>query len=566
MSRLAKKHVDLSQDVNLSELIEDKKAKDKVQAVEPLKMYRALMSAGASDSLEVLELLSSEQVTRILDYDSWREGKLVPKKAFQWLALYADISKKALYTRFNDLEEEYQISLLSRYLKVFEPEEFEELSDEEQDALYSFPGNAIYYQILSEDPAIEKFIVELLEAIMTENMEYALSLVAHASYLPPNESEMMITQFRNARNEEDGFIPYDEAMTAFIPVNISTLTEKWSKFIPENEGLIDYKSKSNQFLMDVLAEGAQNSWSASEKEQISQSYIYLTNQLASLVGVDPGDLNELKKILEQTYSLTGFSLQVLSKGDVELASKILLKEYPKMIFRFAISMTNELRKDVLENWTEEGIEDLSQFNAYFSASKYGMCLDWIDQKLLETHGTYFSEVYKGLFNRFSLVPQHAPMSSSGLEANRISFGTLDSVEAFEKLKVEVAAALQLSKLAKLANGGVNGKLDSILTKSLASVLVGGKFINRIFDENLTKKLVELSQEDISNVLNELFGSIESMCENEQLSVKLSRTGLDKSLVAKQVALHLSTLAMDLSQAIAESQGDNVRILNYLTNV
>ena len=46
MSRLAKKHVELSNDVNLEALVSDKKAKEKVQEIEPIKMYRALMAAG----------------------------------------------------------------------------------------------------------------------------------------------------------------------------------------------------------------------------------------------------------------------------------------------------------------------------------------------------------------------------------------------------------------------------------------------------------------------------------------------------------------------------------------
>ena len=138
ISRLAKKHVDLVGDIDLNKIILDKKAKDKVQAIEPIKFYRALMANGASDSLEVLQLASNEQVTRILDYDVWNEGRIVPRKAFNGYLYFSEISKKELFSRFKSLEEEYQLALLSPFIRVFEEEEYENLSDVEQDSLYAF--------------------------------------------------------------------------------------------------------------------------------------------------------------------------------------------------------------------------------------------------------------------------------------------------------------------------------------------------------------------------------------------------------------------------------------------
>ena len=46
---------------------------------------------------------------------------------------------------------------------------------------------------------IENAIDELLSAIMQENMEYALSLVGHAAYVPPHENESILVQFRNSK-------------------------------------------------------------------------------------------------------------------------------------------------------------------------------------------------------------------------------------------------------------------------------------------------------------------------------------------------------------------------------
>lgn len=568
MSRLAKKHIDLVSDVNLEALLEGKDAKKKVQAVEPLKIYRALMANGPSESLEVLQLLSDEQVTRIMDYDSWNEGALAPKKAFQWLALYADISKKELYTRFKSLEEEYQLALLSPFIRVFDPEEYENMSDAEQDALFSFPGNAAYYKVLTEDPVVEKFIHDLLDATMEENMEYALSLVAHASYLPPNENEQAITQFRNARNEEDGFIPYEEAVTAFYPLkNFKEMASKWNavNVSSTKEGLVQNSAVSQHFMMLVLEEGTKSVWDSKQAKEISDSFIYLANQLASVVGVEPGELEDLKRVLEQAYAVCGFSLQLLSKDDPEFAAKILAAEYPKAIFRFGVSQIHSLRLDVLDELERMGVENLSQLKANVVAGKFGLCLDWLDKELIEKYGVLFVEILKGLFNRFTLAPKALNFSSIQ-EAERIEFVALDSVELFEGLKLEVASLTQLAKLAKAANAEVNGNIEKVLTKAIASVLSGGKFINFMVSDKHVDALVSATREDLEESLNNLIASIPDIIGSEEVGLKFSRNNLGKTDLSNKVSSYLMTYAMNLMAALESSKGDASALRQYIENL
>ena len=63
---------------------------------------------------------------------------------------------------------------------------------------------------------------------MAEDMNY-VSLIAHLSQLPPNESEHLLLQFRNARLEEDGFINEEEAALCFIPLKHQKYKDKWSQ-------------------------------------------------------------------------------------------------------------------------------------------------------------------------------------------------------------------------------------------------------------------------------------------------------------------------------------------------
>jgi hypothetical protein len=565
ISRLAKKHVDLVGDVDLNKIILEKKAKEMVQSIEPIKFYRALMANGASDSLEILQLASDEQVTRILDYDTWHEGKLIPRKAFQWLSLFAEIGKKELYGRFKALEEEYQLALLTPFIRVYEEEEYENLSDIEQDALYSFPNNSIYYKILTDDSIVETFIHDLLTATMEENMEYALSLVAHASYLPPNESEQSVSQFRNARNEEDGFVPYEEAVTAFYPIDNQKLEAKWNALSASTaEGIAASTGNSDeQFLAKVLEFGTSEIWTAKQSSELNDSFMYLANQLASSLAVEPGDLEELKKLLEQVYSLTGFALESLSNGDYKLAATLLREEYPKTLFRYSVTRAHHMRRDVISFLKKLEIEGVDTLDEYYTSSKFGMCLDWIDKNLVSRISLHEAEVLKGLFNRFVLCPRDAWLSSDD-SADRFEFSSLENIASYERLEIETASICYMIQLSVMTSDGKFTSVESALVKSMASVFSGGKFINKIFSAEAADKVLSTTAEERRAKLDELFLSIPTILSQINVNVEFKSMNVDNDKVAGVVISKLSSLALGLETSIVNAETND--FYKYLTTV
>ena len=76
-----------------------------VQALPPQQLFNSLVQRGVEDCLEVLPLLSTEQVVRILDYDAWRGDRLEPLRMIRWLNLFKEVSDEQLYQRFRSLDE-----------------------------------------------------------------------------------------------------------------------------------------------------------------------------------------------------------------------------------------------------------------------------------------------------------------------------------------------------------------------------------------------------------------------------------------------------------------------------
>src|SRR6185312_7723513 len=69
--------------VDLDALLVAEDPEKAVQAVAPQAMYAALVAKGPEDCLDVLPLVSEEQVTRVFDYDVWDKDQLEPLKAMR---------------------------------------------------------------------------------------------------------------------------------------------------------------------------------------------------------------------------------------------------------------------------------------------------------------------------------------------------------------------------------------------------------------------------------------------------------------------------------------------------
>ncbi|MEZ4742250.1 MAG: DUF6178 family protein [Bdellovibrionota bacterium] len=212
--------------IDLATVMKSPNAVDIIQKKSPIEIYRAIKLCDPELLPEVLEAISEEQFTGILDFDTWKEDRLIAKQVFSWLKLYAEISPKELYKRFSSLEEEYQLATLGPYIRIYDQEEYEKMPESFQDRLITLPSNDAYYEITAKDQETFLIIENLIEAIMANNMSYAISLLAHSAYMPPAEQEELLSRFRRSRIEEEGYVSYNESLSIFAPYAFHDLTKK----------------------------------------------------------------------------------------------------------------------------------------------------------------------------------------------------------------------------------------------------------------------------------------------------------------------------------------------------
>ena len=379
-------------------------AKQQVQALETQTLYLALKRNGLSDSLEVLDLISQDQFTRICDYDVWHKDVLSSKQLLTWLKMYAEISPKKMFERFRSLEEEYQIATLSPFLKLFTQDEYEKMSTDQQDQLYRFPSDACYYTILSDDLDLRSMIEQLMEAAMAEDMSYAMALLTHAAYMPPLESEALLAQFRKARMEEDGFVSYESALEVFVAKNPRKVKEKWTNVTcsikGEQQSPVVFEGSVNtdkDFLEAALQWGRKKLWSESEFLDLQKGFVLLSNSLCAVADVDADDIPGLKRLLSHVRSLCSLSLEYCAEGDPLKAAQILKAEYPKTLFQAALGLIDQVRQQVCKSLAIVDEKNANSLQMNLSAYKFSRVRSILDRHFLDPLGFERVELLKGLF-------------------------------------------------------------------------------------------------------------------------------------------------------------------------
>jgi Family of unknown function (DUF6178) len=402
-----------------------------VQLVARRDMYLALVAQGPEDALEILPLLSQEQFVAIIDNEAWHNGQLAVHQAIRWLDLYRNLGPDQLYRRFRDLDEEYQVAMLSPYIELKDQDEFETLGQEEQDKFTALPCNTLWWRVKDGDERVSEFVSALIEASMSEDVAYVYSLLGMASAMPPNEQEHLLKQFRDARLEEDGFVALEESLALFLSFDGAALYDKWREKADSSTVAAIIAGESGGLFLERALRHAAASGQADQTavDNIQRGFAYLANAVSSACQVEPDDVHGLTALLTHVRSLVSFGLEVLAEGDVSRGVNILFTEYPKTLFRFALSLSDSVRLLAVGGLKAIDSDAADKITQLWKSGKFGSAQMILDKFYLENLGFESVESLKGIFNRFPLVKSEV-IDSDGMK--RVRFRPFETVSDFSE--------------------------------------------------------------------------------------------------------------------------------------
>jgi len=202
-----------------------------LHAPKPMRLVRSLPDAelyftarelGPADALPLLALASAEQLTHILDLESWRNDRFDPKRAGGWVALLLEAGEPTIRRFLRSTDDEMLALLFQRWAQAssidFDEDGAAELhavrhSETGDERGQISPDGAYRFSpVVPEHGPAVRLIAQIL--FRDQPARYQETLWASVSEMPA-ELEELTLHWRRSRLEEHGFPPWEEALSVY---------------------------------------------------------------------------------------------------------------------------------------------------------------------------------------------------------------------------------------------------------------------------------------------------------------------------------------------------------------
>jgi len=313
-----------------------------------------LMKGVGDDCTQLLRLASLRQWQYILDMELWEKDRLDLAQTFLWLQRL----------------ERSDPGRLVRYLFT-----------EGQSLAYLYLFRSIRVEVRDEDEAydLEKgfvtldglFYVNVNREEERDTLERILKTMAHEDLLRyhallmgltgvlPAELEEEMYRLRNVRMAEHGFLPREEALLCYAPLDLKAIEQEDPRDrvsdVPDKEALelAPYTPFYFSQGFTLLTDSVSRITDPDLLERIRLEFAGLCNQILSADGSPIHDMEILKKTGRKAAGYLNLCLEKVSKGDTKAAQELMEKNRLISLFRAGFSLALKLKWEA-ERWFKEG--------------------------------------------------------------------------------------------------------------------------------------------------------------------------------------------------------------------
>ncbi|MEI6806314.1 MAG: DUF6178 family protein [Myxococcaceae bacterium] len=279
-----------------------------IQLVRRLPAQDALIlikERGLQDSLEIIELLSPEQVQNMFDLDVWDDDHIKSESVETWLEAMLEANPSRAIQVFHELDPEFLAYLFKINTQVYELDDGQEQDGLTEERVRT-PDNQ--YVVTFTKHIWRVFF----EQFMARDLEFALQIIQSVRFETASGLEEESLRWRDSRMQDLGFAPFEEskAILAYLDPN--------SPLPPANEGYDEQDSiGSSSALLSFMKPKSVFKQALSELSEKSQARILrelvsTCNRVHIAMKRDPGEIAALKETVTYVILMVEKALEHLS--------------------------------------------------------------------------------------------------------------------------------------------------------------------------------------------------------------------------------------------------------------
>lgn len=325
-----------------------------VQGLAATDFFWLVKKVGPEDSLPLLEMASNDQWGHLLDLEVWRRDRVALDATGAWLRRLHKADGERLAKWLTEEGELLGRFYLSRLLDVT-------VRDHETESVPEgfFTLDGVYY-LRVRDPGQQEWVQELMADMARLDYQAYLRVLLGLAERLPSDMEEELYRFRSARLAECGFLPFEEALTVYSPLEPEELLEG-SPQVPAVIDLDDEQAEQvpmiplDQGLAEgLLARAVEGIEDPLVRDRLRLEFAALANQLVSAEGMPVMDVETLAWACKRAASYLNLGLERLARDDTGRAGRLVEERALVSIFRvgfgIAVRLQREARKWVRGSW------------------------------------------------------------------------------------------------------------------------------------------------------------------------------------------------------------------------
>jgi len=338
--------------------------------------YWLVKKIGEGECLPVLELASTEQWQYLFDVEIWRKDRMDLDQLDLWLSqlLKADPTRLVKWLFARGQGTAFYFLFRSVQVVISEEDDDQELPD----GFFTLDGT---YYIRTVDPEQRETIEGLLRWMAKQDqLRYQAILQGLAGVLPA-ELEEELYRMRGVRLSEHGFLPFEEALSVYGPMDWEDLVEakevKGPAIAIGEDGVGKELIPLSPFFhlegVDLVTKVVAGTPDSFFQDRFYLEFAGLCNQILSADGLLINDLDVLIKTCRQAAGYLNLTLEKVANGNTSRALAF-LKQYPLItVFRAGFGLILRVRWE-LERWTKDAWFIKQGLDADFWGDVWGQTL------------------------------------------------------------------------------------------------------------------------------------------------------------------------------------------------
>jgi hypothetical protein len=381
----------------LERILSEQNPRKVVEEIPAGDFFWVVKKVGSDDSLPLLELATPDQWQYLLDMEIWDRDEVNFGEALSWLKrLFESDSRRTVHWLLGE-GSHLTYFIFQQSLEVILQEE-DEKEHEIPEGFFTHDG-VLYLR--AQDPEFEPFLRELTGAIAAANLPAYRTLMSGLASVIRSEMEEGMYRVRNLRLAENGFLPFEEAISIYSPLSLEQLNREDKPYAivditPDNEGraLIPFlplhEGKQEGFLQEAL-EAVRD---PQLMDRLRLEFAGIANQIASVEGFARVELDGLIGTTRKAAGYLNIALEELTGRDPGRAGALLEKNTLTSLFRAGSGFVLRVKR-VAETWLRTAWFRKAGFDRGFWGDERGSMLSGLLLKkpLLYT-GSRKGELYR----------------------------------------------------------------------------------------------------------------------------------------------------------------------------